>query len=71
MSRFSKFNHSALPRFSIIILVYNVAPYLRECLDSVAAQTFADWEVIWTEMATVCHTREFAVEYRTEVAARI
>lgn len=34
------------PRFSIIIPVYNVAPYLRECLDSVLAQTFTDWEAI-------------------------
>ena len=34
------------PFFSIIIPVYNVAPYLRECLDSVIAQTFTDWEVI-------------------------
>lgn len=35
-----------MPKFSIIIPVYNVAPYLRECLDSVLAQTFADWEAI-------------------------
>ena len=34
------------PFFSIIIPVYNVAPYLRECLDSVLAQTFGDWEAI-------------------------
>lgn len=32
--------------FSIIIPVYNVEPYLRECLDSVVAQTFPDWEAI-------------------------
>ena len=35
-----------MPHFSIIIPVYNVAPYLRECLDSVLAQTFTDWEAI-------------------------
>ena len=35
-----------MPCFSIIIPVYNVAPYLRECLDSVLAQTFADWEAV-------------------------
>lgn len=34
------------PFFSIIIPVYNVAPYLRECLDSVLKQTFTDWEAI-------------------------
>ncbi len=33
-------------KFSIIIPVYNVAPYLRACLDSVLAQTYADWEAI-------------------------
>lgn len=35
-----------MPRFSIIIPVYNVEPYLRECLDSVLGQTFTDWEAI-------------------------
>ena len=34
------------PSLSIVIPVYNVAPYLRECLDSVLAQTFTDWEAI-------------------------
>lgn len=34
------------PFFSIIIPVYNVAPYLRECLDSILAQTFHNWEAI-------------------------
>lgn len=35
-----------MPFFSIIIPVYNVAPYLRECLDSVLAQKFTEWEAI-------------------------
>ena len=35
-----------IPFFSVVIPVYNGAPYLRECLDSVVAQTFANWEAI-------------------------
>lgn len=35
-----------MPCFSVIIPVYNVAPYLRRCLDSVLAQSFTDWEAI-------------------------
>ena len=33
-------------KFSIIIPVYNVAQYLCECLDSILAQTYTDWETI-------------------------
>lgn len=33
-------------KFSIIVPVYNVAPYLKECLESVAGQGFDDWECI-------------------------
>ena len=33
-------------RFSVIIPAYNVAPWLRTCLDSVVAQTFGDFECI-------------------------
>ena len=32
--------------FSIIIPVYNVENYLRDCMDSVLNQTFQDWEAI-------------------------
>lgn len=32
--------------FSLIVPVYNVEPYLRECLDSVLVQTFATWECL-------------------------
>ncbi len=33
-------------KFSIIIPIYNVEAYLRECVDSVFSQTFDDYEVI-------------------------
>ena len=33
-------------RFSLVIPVYNVERYLRDCLDSVLNQTFGDWEAI-------------------------
>ena len=33
-------------KFSIVIPVYNVAPYLRECLESVLRQTYDNWEMI-------------------------
>ena len=31
---------------SIIIPIYNVEKYLRQCLDSVVNQTYQDWEAI-------------------------
>jgi CDP-glycerol glycerophosphotransferase len=37
---------SAVPRFSIVIPVYKVQGYLCECLDSVLAQSFRDFEII-------------------------
>lgn len=33
-------------RLSIIVPVYKVEPYLRRCVDSILAQTFADFELI-------------------------
>jgi len=33
-------------RFSIVIPIYGVEPYIRDCLDSILAQTFIDFEAI-------------------------
>ena len=35
-----------MTEFSIIVPVYNVENYLKRCLDSIKAQTYADYEVI-------------------------
>jgi glycosyltransferase EpsH len=37
---------SAIPAVSIIVPVYNVASYLRQCLDSLVSQTLNDIEII-------------------------
>lgn len=34
------------PEISIIVPVYKVEKYLRQCLESILSQTFADWECI-------------------------
>lgn len=35
-----------MPMLSVVIPVYNVAPYLQECVDSVLSQRFTDFEVL-------------------------
>ena len=34
------------PVVSVVVPVYNTAPYLRQCLESIAAQTLRDIEII-------------------------
>ena len=35
-----------MPKISIIVPVYQAEKYLRQCIDSILAQTFTDWECI-------------------------
>ena len=35
-----------MPKFSVIVPLYNKAPYVKKALDSVISQTFSDWECI-------------------------
>ncbi len=51
------------PFFSIVIPVYNVAPYLRECLDSVLAQTFGDWEALCVDDGSTDGSSDILDEY--------
>lgn len=51
-------------KFSIVIPVYNVEKYLRECLDSVLNQSFKDWEAICVNDGSTDGSAEILEEYR-------
>ena len=48
-----------MPQISILTPVYNGMPYIRECVDSVLAQDFADWELIISDNGSNDGTREY------------
>lgn len=48
---------------SVVIPVYNVAPYLRQCLDSVAGQTLGELEVICVDDGSTDESPEILAEY--------
>ena len=52
-----------MPSLSVIIPVYNSAVYLRQCLDSVLAQTLSDIEVICVDDGSTDESREIIKEY--------
>lgn len=52
-----------MPKLSIIIPVYNVEMYLRDCLDSVLKQDFADMEIICVYDFSTDHSLDILREY--------
>ena len=50
-------------KFSIILPVYNVEHYLRECLESVLQQSFADWEAICVNDGSTDNSAAILEEY--------
>jgi len=51
------------PKISIIIPMYNVEKYLKRCLDSVRAQTFADFQAILVDDGSPDKSGEIAESY--------
>ena len=54
---------STTPRVSIGMPVYNGQRFLREVLDSILAQTFADFELIISDNGSTDETESICREY--------
>lgn len=55
-----------MPQISVVVPVYNVEKYLRECLDSLANQTFEDFEVICVNDGSDDSSLDILEEYASE-----
>ncbi len=51
------------PEVSVIMPVYNAAPFLREALDSIVAQTFQNWELILLNDGSTDDSLQIAQSY--------
>lgn len=56
-----------MPKFSIIIPVYNVEKYLKKCLDSVFNQTYKEYEVIVVNDGTKDNSMDIVKDYNVKV----
>ncbi len=52
-----------MPTLSFIVPVYNTAPYLRRCLDSILSQTGADFEILAVDDGSTDESPEILKEY--------
>ena len=52
-----------IPKVSVIIPVYNVEAYLRQCLDSVVNQTLREIEIVCVDDGSTDTSAEILKEY--------
>lgn len=53
----------AMPRVTIVTPTYNAARFVRQCVESVLAQTFADWELVVADDGSSDGTPDLVVSY--------
>lgn len=56
-----------MPKYSIIIPVYNVEKYIKKCLDSVFNQSYKDYEVIVVNDGTKDNSMDIVKDYDVKV----
>ncbi len=56
-----------MPKYSIIIPVYNVEKYIKKCLDSVFSQTDKDFEVIVVNDGTKDNSMDIVKKYDVKI----
>ena len=52
-----------MPRISVILTSYNCAPYLAQAIDSILAQTFADFELLISDDGSTDGSRDLIEDY--------
>lgn len=55
-----------MPLISVIVPIYNVAPYLKECLDSLLSQTHTHLEIIMVNDGSTDESESIAREYLSD-----
>ena len=56
-----------MPKFSIIVPVYNVEKYIKKCLDSIESQTYKEEEVIVVNDGTKDNSMDIVNKYNVEI----
>jgi glycosyltransferase involved in cell wall biosynthesis len=56
-----------MPKVSVIMNCYNGEKYLKEAIDSIYAQTFPDWEIIFWDNCSTDRSAEIAKSYDTRL----
>ena len=59
------------PRVSVLVPAYNAAGYLRYALDSVLAQSYADWEIVLVDDGSTDDTGALVDSYRARLQDKL
>lgn len=51
------------PKVGVVVPIFNVAPYLRECLDSIQNQSFQNFQAVLINDGSTDESLQIALEY--------